>query len=184
MGRLFRRVYVSTMHSPTGPKESPPDIKLRNPSDLVDQFLFFVCAFPLIPHRAILCFPVRVASHRKRHNLNGWLMTRCCVSHFNLLTVNFRNAIFITEVPNTLLAFRIPFDSTSKLERTMFRSEANTTSCLPPTETGAYGLTGVYGLTKNCSPIRHEGELERLGKTQTPRATWSPRPSVIQRPWF
>ena len=105
------------MHCPPGPKESPPDVKLRNPSNLVDQFLFFVCAFLLIPHWAILCFPVHVASRGKRRNLNGWLMTRCCVGHFNLPAVNFRNAILITEVSNTLLAFRIPFDSTSKLEK-------------------------------------------------------------------
>ena len=131
------------MHFPLGPKESAPDIKLRNPSNLVDQFLFFVCAFLLNPHRAILCFPVHVASRRKPRNLNGWLMTRCCVSHFNLLTVNFRNAIFITEVPNTFLAFRIPFDSTSKLERTMLRSDANTTSCLPPTEPCVHRLNLV-----------------------------------------
>jgi hypothetical protein len=110
-------VESSTMHSPPGPKESPPDIKLRNPGNLIDQFLFFVCAFLLIPHRSILCFPVHVRSCRKRRNLNGWLMARCCVSHFNLLIVNFRNAILITEIPNTFLAFRIPFDSTSKLEK-------------------------------------------------------------------
>jgi len=74
------------MHFPLGPKESAPDIKLRNPSNLVDQFLLFVCAFLFIPHRAILCFPVHLASRGERPNWNDRLVTRCCVSHFNLMT--------------------------------------------------------------------------------------------------
>ena len=56
------------MHFPSGSQKPPPCTKLRNPSDLVDQFLFFGSAFLFIPHDAVLRFPVNVDSPRKHRN--------------------------------------------------------------------------------------------------------------------
>jgi len=60
------------------PQETTPGAEFRNPTDLVDELVFFARVLPIIPHHAILGFPVRVDARRKRRNEKSFCKNRGC----------------------------------------------------------------------------------------------------------
>jgi hypothetical protein len=60
------------------PQETTPGAEFRNPTDLVDELVFFARVLPFIPHHAILGFPVRVDARRKLQNGKGGYISSGC----------------------------------------------------------------------------------------------------------
>jgi hypothetical protein len=58
-------------------QEPSPDTQLGNPSNLVNELLFFGYTFSVVPYQAICGFPPRVHSCRKHWKQQGWYVTSC-----------------------------------------------------------------------------------------------------------
>jgi len=77
----------SALHLSLGPQKTPTPTAFRNPTGLLDELGFFARVLLFIPHYGIFRFPERVDSHRKRRNVKGWCMRRCCERQVNLLVL-------------------------------------------------------------------------------------------------
>jgi len=58
-------------HYPMGPQKAPPQKKLGDPANLVDEFVHLVGVILLIPHSTILRFPVWIDPQRDRGEQQG-----------------------------------------------------------------------------------------------------------------
>ena len=79
--RALRRMLVQTESSARqfAPRsqEPSPDAQLGNPSNLVNELLFFGYTFLVVPYQAICGFPPRVHSCRKQWKGQGWYVASC-----------------------------------------------------------------------------------------------------------
>src|SRR5690349_24501426 len=61
---------------PLGPQKTPPDTKLRDPTNIINEFAVLARVFLFIPHHAIFGFPARIDPRRKRR-----IERRCITDH-------------------------------------------------------------------------------------------------------
>jgi hypothetical protein len=82
--RPFHDLRSSRSHPPLRAEEAAPYTELWNPADFVDEFTFFTCVLPLIPHLAIFCFPMGVGSRRKRRAQKCFCVRNACGHRYHL----------------------------------------------------------------------------------------------------